>query len=180
MERYMELCSYSTAGERARALGVDTAEVTDQVVWQRHRQVWDRLPSSLSYLRRAMTLDLGVYMPGLGLGYVDRAGMEFGVEIRVPWLDLELLRWSFTLRDELLVRRMSGKLLPKALARTVIPRAVVDRPKRGFGVPTGSLVATRAAGARGFRQGQYFANATSVLDQWMHTDRTSPKPQFAA
>ena len=172
MERYLELCSYSTADERARVLGVSRAEVGDEVVWQRHRQIWDRLPPSLSYLRRAMTCDLGVYMPGLGLPYLDRGGMEFGVEIRAPWLDLDLLRWSFTLRDDLLVRHMSGKPLTKALARTVIPCAVVDRPKRGFGVPTDMLDAPK----RGWsRQGRYFANAAALLDIWLECDHRGPR-----
>lgn len=166
-ERYMELCTYSTVGERARALGVSEREVSDDLVWAEHRAYWDRLPRGLSFLRKAMALDLGVYLPGLGLSYVDRAGMEFGVEIRVPMLDLELLDWSFTLPDDLLVRRFHGKVLTHELARRVLPLAVVDRPKRGFGAPSTTLQADHAPGERGHRQGRYFALAAAVLDDWL-------------
>jgi asparagine synthase (glutamine-hydrolysing) len=166
--RYMELCSYSTADERARVLGCSAAEVSDEVVLARHREYWDALPEGLSFLRKAMALDLGVYLPGLGLGYVDRAGMEFGVEIRVPLLDLDLVEWSFTLADEHLVRRGSGKLLPKALAREVIPPEVVDRPKRGFGAPSDTLATRgREEGTKGHRQGKYFALAADVATRWI-------------
>ena len=172
--RYMALCSYSTATERAAVLGCDEGDVADDVVLRRHRECWDSLPTKLSFLRKAMTLDLKVYMPGLGLSYVDRAGMEHGVEIRVPFLDLELVEWSFTLEDHHLVRRMSGKLIPKALARKTIPRQVIDRPKRGFGAPSSTLASHgRSAGARGHRQGRYFNLAVGILDQWRaeHTSR---------
>ncbi|MGZ4790799.1 MAG: asparagine synthase (glutamine-hydrolyzing) [Ilumatobacteraceae bacterium] len=165
--RYMELCTYSTAAERAAVLGCSEREVADDVVLRRHRDCWDSLPTGLSFLRKAMTLDLQVYMPGLGLSYVDRAGMEHGVEIRVPFLDLELVDWSFTLEDHHLVRRMSGKLLPKSLARKTMPREVIDRPKRGFGAPSSTLATNgRAAGERGHRQGRYFNLAAGIVDRW--------------
>ena len=166
--RYMELCTYSNASERARVLGCTEAEVSDEVVFASHRAAWSALPSGLTFLRKMMAVDLGVYLPGLGLSYVDRAGMEFGVEIRVPWLDLDLVEWSFTLPDDLLVKRMKGKLVPKALARTVIPPEVVDRPKRGFGAPTNTLATgQQTAGSRGHRQGKYFALATDISNRWL-------------
>lgn len=171
--RYMELCTYSSPAERAAMLGCDERDVADDVVLSRHRDCWDALPAKLSFLRKAMTLDLQVYMPGLGLSYVDRAGMEHGVEIRVPFLDLELVDWSFTLEDKHLVRRFSGKLLPKSLARKTIPRQVIDRPKRGFGAPSSTLATNgRSDGARGHRQGRYFSLAASVLDDWRTQHRS--------
>ena len=165
--RYMELCTYSTAAERAVVLGCSERDVTDDVVLSRHREFWDSLHPKLSFLRKAMALDLQVYMPGLGLSYVDRAGMEHGVEIRVPFLDLELVEWSFTLQDRHLVKRMSGKLLPKSLARKTIPREVIDRPKRGFGAPSSTLaMQERDDGQRGHRQGRYFKLAAGIVDRW--------------
>lgn len=168
--RYMELCTYSSAGERARILGCTEAEVSDDIIHSSHRERWESLQSGLSFLRKMMTVDLTVYMPGLSLPYADRAGMEFGVEVRVPWLDHELVEWSFTLEDSLLVHRGSGKLLPKALARSVIPPETVDRPKRGFGAPTETLATgSRSTGSRGHRQGRYFALASELTDRWLST-----------
>lgn len=165
---YMQLCTYSTAVERARALQCSEAEVTNEVVWQRHREVFDRLPAQLSFLRKVMTLDLAVYLPGLGLAYVDRAGMEFGVEIRVPWLDLDLVRWTLTLPDEALIHRGRGKWLTRTLAAAEISERVGHRPKRGFAAPARRLRAdAERGGQRGFRQGAYFARACRILDAYL-------------
>jgi asparagine synthase (glutamine-hydrolysing) len=95
---YMQLCTYSTALERARVLGCTEGEVSNRAVWRRHREIFESLPLRTSYLPKVMALDLNVYLPGRGLACVDRAAMEHGVEVRVPWLDLELVRWSLHCR----------------------------------------------------------------------------------
>lgn len=172
---YMQLCSYSTAAERAGALNCDEAEVSNEVVWQRHREVLDRLPEGLSFLRKALALDLAVYLPGLGLSYVDRAGMEFGVEIRVPWLDLDLVRWTLTLPDDALLRRGSGKWLTRDLAATELGGSVAHRPKRGFASPAKRVGAGQQAGQQGFRQGAYFARARDILQTHIGSQPAPPR-----
>ena len=169
---YMQLCSYSTARERAEALGCTEAEVSDDVVWAEHRAVFDAQPRTTSFLRKVMTVDQNVYLPGLGLAYMDRAGMEFGVEIRVPWLDLELVAWSRTLPDNVLQRRGRGKWLPRALAAQELGEQLANRPKRGFAAPA-RLVrrGSHTPGERGHRQGDYFARARQVLDAHLMRDR---------
>jgi len=162
---YMQLCTYSVAADRARVLSCTEAEVGNDVVWQRHREVFDALPTGVSFLRKAMALDLLVYLPGLGLAYNDRASMERGVEVRVPWLDLELVRWSLTLPDSVLIRRQRAKWLPKELAARVISPEVAQRAKRGFAAPAQHVAPGLTPGSRGFRQGRYFALATSILAQ---------------
>jgi asparagine synthase (glutamine-hydrolysing) len=162
---YMQLCTYSAAVDRARVLGCNEAEVSNDAVWQRHRAIFDALPAGASLLRKAMALDLAVYLPGLGLAYNDRAPMEHGVEVRVPWLDLELVRWSLTLPDSVLIRRQRAKWLPKELAARVVSPQVAWRAKRGFAAPAQHVASGRIPGSRGFRQGRYFALATSILEQ---------------
>ena len=162
---YMQLCTYSTAADRARVLGCSEADVSNDAVWQRHRAVFEALPASVSFLRKAMALDLTVYLPGLGLAYNDRASMEHGVEVRVPWLDLELVRWSLTLPDSVLIRRQRAKWLPKELAARVVSPQVAWRAKRGFAAPAQHVAPDRIPGSQGFRQGRYFALATSILEQ---------------
>ena len=167
---YMQLMSYSSAADRARVLGTYESEVSDDVVWSTHREAYDRFPSSMSFSRRARMLDLTVYMPGLGLGYVDRAGMEHGVETRVPWLDLELVRWATGLPSDLLIRKRQGKWLPRQLAAQELGVAYANSPKRGFGVPSGQLDTDDAQSGRGFRQGMYFSLASNLLQQYQETN----------
>jgi asparagine synthase (glutamine-hydrolysing) len=159
---YMHLCTYSSANERARVLGTTEDEVSDDRVWQFHQECYERLPNDVSFLRKAMFVDLSVYLPGLGLAYVDRAGMEYGVEIRVPWLDLELVRWSLTLPDRVLIRRGRGKWLGRQLAAHTFGQRVGHRSKRGFASPSPS----RGTGEKGFRQAAYFDIARDMVQQF--------------
>lgn len=183
LHRYMNLCTYSTAVDRAEALGCTEAEVADEVVWQRHRAVHDRLPGHWTPLRRALLLDLTVYMPGLGLAYADRSGMAEGVEVRVPFLDPALVHFAFSLPDDVLLRLTEAKRVPKALARRVLPAGLADRPKRGFGAPRRVVQgrqasfpqgpdAVRSVGQRGFRQGEYVGLARRILER--HLAGSSP------
>ncbi len=113
-----------------------------------------------------------MYLPGLGLAYVDRAGMEFGVEIRVPWLDLELVRWTLTLPDHALVRRGRGKWLTRDLAARELSPEVAHRPKRGFAAPASRLRHDPGTGGQqGFRQGAYFARAQRILESYRSDSR---------
>ncbi len=161
---YLQLCTYSSPADRARALGCGEAEVSNEVIWQRHRTAFECLPVGISFLRKVTALDLALYLPGLGLAYNDRASMEHGVEVRVPWLDLDLVRWSLTLPDSVLIRGRRAKWLPRELAASVISPLVAERAKRGFAAPSGRVAVDQAPGSRGFRQGRYFALAVSVLD----------------
>jgi asparagine synthase (glutamine-hydrolysing) len=162
---YMQLGTYSTAQERARVLHCTEAEVSDDVMWARHYEVYRRLPDHISFLRKAMAVELQVYLPGLNLSYADRAGMEHGVEIRVPLLDLEVVQWSLAIPDRMLVRRLRGKLVAKQLAASVLPAEVVNRPKRGFAAPIQHVnPGGRDEGDRGFRQGAYFARAQRMVE----------------
>jgi asparagine synthase (glutamine-hydrolysing) len=164
---YMQLCSYSTAVDRARALGSGEEEVADEVVWERHREVFEGMPAGWSPLRKFRAIDFAVYLPGLGLAYADRAGMEHGVEVRVPWVDDQLGRWALAVDDDALVRGVKSKWLSRSLARRVLPPIVASRPKRGFAVPVERVTSKHGgAGTRGFRQRAYFASAVAILDRY--------------
>jgi len=92
------------------------------------------LSAGLTGEDRFLERDLAVYLPNHNLLYTDKMGMAAGVEARVPLLDLELVELATSLPA-------AHKLdpLPKAIlrdaARGLIPDAIIDRPKAGFGAP---------------------------------------------
>lgn len=75
------------------------------------------------------------YLPGDLLPKVDIATMTHSLEGRSPLLDQELVEWALRLPDEHVSDPWTGKLILRAIARKRLPAAVIDRPKRGFGVP---------------------------------------------
>jgi len=93
------------------------------------------LPETRDWLQRILALDFSTYMPGSVLTKVDRASMAHGLEVRPPMLDNEMIDWAFSLPSEYKVRGMRGKHLLKMAAAGRIPDEVVERPKKGFGIP---------------------------------------------
>jgi asparagine synthase (glutamine-hydrolysing) len=93
------------------------------------------LPETEDELQRILALDFSTYMPGSVLTKVDRASMAHGLEVRPPLLDDALVERAFALPSRYKLRRGSGKYLLKLAARGKIPDEIIDRPKKGFGIP---------------------------------------------
>lgn len=84
---------------------------------------------------RLRKTDMDNYMPGAVLPKVDRMSMQHSLEVRTPFLNIELARFSERLPLEALYRDGRGKLLLREIAYRYLPRELVDAPKKGFGIP---------------------------------------------
>jgi asparagine synthase (glutamine-hydrolysing) len=58
-----------------------------------------------------------------------------GLQVRAPFFDQTLAEWTFTLPAEFFLRGATEKHLLKRAAEGLLPADVIDRPKRGMGVP---------------------------------------------
>lgn len=86
-------------------------------------------------LNALLAVDFSSYMHASVLTKVDRASMAHSLEVRPPLLDNEHIDWAFSLPDHFKLRRATTKYLFKRAARPHLPPEIVDRPKRGFGIP---------------------------------------------
>ena len=80
--------------------------------------------------------DLCSFLPGNLLAYGDAMSMAHALELRLPLLDHRLIEAVSTL-DPALRFAHGQKTLLKALAAKLLPREIVERPKRGFNPPMG-------------------------------------------
>ena len=80
-------------------------------------------------------VDQKTYMVEDILHKVDRASMACGLEARVPLLDHGLVEFSWRVPQAMKLGRAHGKRLMRTVLYRYLPRALVDRPKRGFSVP---------------------------------------------
>lgn len=81
------------------------------------------------------------YLPAL-LDRMDRMTMAFGLEGRVPFLDVRLAEWASKVPTSLKISRLENKRVVKALADRYLSPQVVRGPKSGFGVPFGQWLRT--------------------------------------
>ena len=82
-----------------------------------------------------MLLDALSYMPDDILVKVDRAAMAFSLETRAPLLDHRVFEFAWRIPYDLKVRDGVGKQPLRELLYRYVPRALIDRPKRGFAIP---------------------------------------------
>ncbi len=61
--------------------------------------------------------------------------MAHGLEVRSPFLDTELLEFAMRLAPGLKARGLSLKRVLKRAVSDLLPAEILNRPKRGFGVP---------------------------------------------
>ena len=66
---------------------------------------------------------------------VDRASMYNSLEVRAPFMDVEVVELINSLPDRLKRQGFNGKYLLKKVMRGKLPDAIIDRPKKGFGIP---------------------------------------------
>lgn len=111
------------------------AELNDVVAEAPMLQFLEDLSNTVTSLDRLLALEQRFFLADHNLIYTDKMSMAAGVEVRVPFLDLELVEFASRIPADMKQRGSVGKWVLKKAMEPYLPRNVIYRPKTGFGAP---------------------------------------------
>ncbi|MEO1339499.1 MAG: asparagine synthase C-terminal domain-containing protein, partial [Myxococcota bacterium] len=126
-----ELAEVLQSDMRAEALAVDPySTIARFTQFGPARGVRDHLDAAVYQYAR-------LYLIANVLVKVDRASMAKSLEVRAPLLDRAVVEFAMAVDGRLRLNGKTTKYLLKKAARGRLPDEIIDRPKKGFGMPIG-------------------------------------------
>jgi asparagine synthase (glutamine-hydrolysing) len=140
------IASYFDARSRKSLLRPDL--VATLALVDSPESIWlSRMPHSADLLQRATRMDFENYLAEDILVKVDRASMLNSLEVRAPWLDHRLIEFAFArVPSTLKASSNRRKILPKLLAKRLLPPEFDLQRKQGFSIPLASWLSGKEWG----------------------------------
>lgn len=143
VDRFLELSDWSSPRVRSRIVSGDFARRVD---------VSDRAPASLrkyydgfqgqGELNRRSHILIQTFLGAHNFLYTDKSSMAVSVEVRVPFLDVELMRLAARIPERFKLKGQTTKYLLKKFLEPDIPHDILHRSKTGFGPPLRKWIAS--------------------------------------
>jgi asparagine synthase (glutamine-hydrolysing) len=132
--------SYTHYGrsELVAAMGREMpAEVEE--LFHRHAVLYAQGPAG-DHVNRMCFTDLRLFLRGLNLFLTDRASMAASTEVRVPFVDVEVVKAAFATPGARKIVGQESKAILKTAAEAWLPRSIIYRPKAMFSMPLRSWI----------------------------------------
>ncbi|HEY0426339.1 MAG TPA: asparagine synthase (glutamine-hydrolyzing) [Pyrinomonadaceae bacterium] len=94
-----------------------------------------KITDAADEIERMQFLDMNFYMAEDILTKVDRASMAVSLEVRAPFLDPRVAEYAARLPLEYKLKGSKGKYILKKAVEDLLPKEILKRPKKGFGIP---------------------------------------------
>lgn len=118
----------------------ETIDIED--VYSEAIEQWDSCAQD-SLIDKTLQFYTKLYLQDDILVKVDRAGMMNSLEVRSPYLDIDLVDFVRRIPSRFKLRRGTTKYILKRALEPVLPRDILYRSKKGFGVPIGKWIKER-------------------------------------
>ncbi len=86
-------------------------------------------------IEQMQQLDISYYLAEDILTKVDRAAMAVSLETRAPFLDSRIGQFAASIPVDYKLRGGKGKFILKRAVEPLLPAEILNRPKKGFGIP---------------------------------------------
>jgi asparagine synthase (glutamine-hydrolysing) len=132
--RYLSYCTFSRGANLAALFSADARQALGSAKY--NDDCLAHMESrALEGFNRYRDRNLSIYTPNHNLAYADKMAMAVGLEVRVPYLDIEVVKQACSYPYELLIQGHTPKWILREAARGVLPDEIIDRPKAGLGAP---------------------------------------------
>lgn len=133
--RYLGFQTYFNDEAKSRLYAESLREATrDFDAYNSHRRYFARVKNAAP-LNQMLYVDLKTFLPCLNLMTTDKTSMAANLEVRVPFLNQEMLELAARMPPELKLRGLKRKYILKRAMEKLLPREIVWRKKAGFGAP---------------------------------------------
>jgi asparagine synthase (glutamine-hydrolysing) len=134
-DRYLGYGTYFTDDAKRQLYSDDWRGLTkDFDAYEKHRKYFARV-NGAEPINRLLYVDLKTFLPCLNLMTTDKTSMAANLEVRVPFLNRELLELAARMPGHLKLRGLKRKYILKRALESVLPHEVIWRRKAGFGAP---------------------------------------------
>lgn len=133
--RYLGYQTYFTDEAKQRLYADDLrAETRELDAYAAHRRYFQRARDAAP-LNQLLYVDMKTFLPCLNLITTDKTSMAANLEVRVPFLNKEMIAFAARMPPALKLKGLKRKYIFKQAAEKLLPRDVVWRKKAGFGAP---------------------------------------------
>ncbi|HJU92725.1 MAG TPA: asparagine synthase (glutamine-hydrolyzing) [Pyrinomonadaceae bacterium] len=134
-DRYLGYGTYFTNDAKRRLYSDEWRAITSEYdPYSVHRAYFARA-SNAAPLNQLLYVDLKTFLPCLNLMTTDKTSMAANLEVRVPFLNREMIEMAARMPSRLKLRGLRRKYVLKRALESVLPHDVVWRKKAGFGAP---------------------------------------------
>jgi asparagine synthase (glutamine-hydrolysing) len=134
-DRYLGFGTYFTNEAKQNLYSDNLREATrDMDAYSQHREYFHRVKNAAP-LNQLLYVDLKTFLPCLNLIITDKTSMANTLEVRVPFLNHELVELSARIPPHLKLNGLKRKYVLKRAAEKLLPHDVVWRKKAGFSAP---------------------------------------------
>jgi asparagine synthase (glutamine-hydrolysing) len=133
--RYLGYGTYFTDEAKTNLYSEEMRGATSNLdAYSAHRRYFARVKQAAP-LNQLLYVDLKTFLPCLNLMTTDKTSMAANLEVRVPFLNQEMLELTARMPPDLKLRGLKRKYILKRAAEKLLSRDVVWRKKAGFGAP---------------------------------------------
>lgn len=134
-ERYWRWAAFADETESKNLLSEDSqAKISEQYYRGLKSEILKDISSSGS-MNEVLRTDTRLVLPNDMLTKVDLMSMANGLEVRTPFLDVDVVNFIFSLPEEFKINSGIRKRILQDTFRDILPARLYKRPKKGFEVP---------------------------------------------